>query len=282
MINLLFATDKKYIQHLTVTLQSIFENNKNTSFKVFLLVEEEPDQKFGKVVETLSRVGVEHSFLKIDLKKFSQFEVDRHVTLASYFRLILGDVLPPEINKIIYFDSDLVVCSDIGDLWGINVKGYALAAVEDSKFNRHSDLKIPLSASYFNAGVLVINVDFFRRTSFFKSATSYYLSNQEKILWWDQDILNGLLFNNWYKLENAWNVTTTEVDSYVKKSSSISPKIIHYTGSSKPWHFQNKHPLKQEYYYYLHKTPFKNFSPFIEYLKNKVEYLLKGRSSFLK
>ena len=57
--------------------------------------------------------------------------------------------------------------------------------------------------------------------------------------------------------------------------SNKNPSIIHYTGSSKPWQYLNKHPLKNEYYKYLKRTCWKKYIPKDKNIKNVSKMFVK-------
>lgn len=271
MINLIFSIDKMYEQHLAVCLQSIYDNNRGNNFHIFLLAPKGHD--IGrKLLHTIINLRFEYTVLSVEERLFSNFHISYHVSLATYYRLIIGKLLPLNVHKAIYLDSDLVVMDDLTDLWQTDITEHAIAAVDEKAFDRFEALGIPTKFNYFNAGVLLINVDYFRNENLFEKALTYYNTNKINILWWDQDILNGLLYNKRLKLPSEWNVKTDEFD---RASSDIIPqniKVIHFTGSSKPWHYRNNHPKKDVYFYYLNKTKYKYYSPFRTKLK---EYFLK-------
>ena len=39
------------------------------------------------------------------------------------------------------------------------------------------------------------------------------------------------------------------------------PRIVHFTGTSKPWSYYDTHPLRHEYFRYLVHTPWKSWRP---------------------
>jgi lipopolysaccharide biosynthesis glycosyltransferase len=73
----------------------------------------------------------------------------------------------------------------------------------------------------------------------------------------DQDALNLFFHGHFHALPLAYNVTrhfydkildyNDPVDEVIAEEAAKAPIILHYTGSSKPWHLHNKHPLKQKY-----------------------------------
>lgn len=90
-----------------------------------------------------------------------------HISPASYFRLLLPDLLPVELNRVIYFDCDLVVLGDIGRLWDLGIDEHFAAAVPELTADSHlvssplglrlwQELGLDVDLEQFNAGVLLV------------------------------------------------------------------------------------------------------------------------------
>jgi lipopolysaccharide biosynthesis glycosyltransferase len=45
-----------------------------------------------------------------------------------FARFLIPDLLPPEIDRVIYLDQDVLVLKDLTALWEINMDGYPIAA----------------------------------------------------------------------------------------------------------------------------------------------------------
>lgn len=140
--------------------------------------------------------------------------------------------------------------------------------------------------SYFNAGVLLLLIDRLRVLDFTSKALSYIRENHDVIRFHDQDVLNALLCNNKEYMPLKYNV----LDTFLIKGANIpkrykmsrddiyNPIVIHFSGPLKPWHIECKHPLKQEFYNYIAKTPYRNFKPLMKNkgLKSKTLFLIKN------
>jgi lipopolysaccharide biosynthesis glycosyltransferase len=107
-----------------------------------------------------------------------------------------------------------------------------------------------LSNRYFNAGVMFINLKLWRELNFSRDLIANLVKYYDKIQYWDQDVLNITCSDRWQDLSKEMNVFNV-TNKYHKKV-----EILHFTGSSKPWHFHNKHPYKIEYAYYRRLGPF--------------------------
>lgn len=268
MINLLFSADENYIQHLTVVLHSIYDNNKENRFRIFFFVSGNT-LLHKKLLLTIKELGFEYEIISVDPSDFNIFHTSHHATLANYYRLHLAKLLPADVQKVIYLDSDIIVKGNLKELWETDIAKYAIGAVEEKNIHRHAELGIPPQYTYFNSGVMLINVNYFRETGFFEKAKSYYTQNRDNILWWDQDIMNALLYDKTYLLPFKWNLKT---DDFQTGSPEITREvcIIHFTGSFKPWHYKNAHPRKDDYFYYLRKTRFKGYNPLIQHIKTRI------------
>jgi lipopolysaccharide biosynthesis glycosyltransferase len=114
--------------------------------------------------------------------------------------------------------------------------------------------------NYFNAGMAVINIDLFRKTSTQKYLFEFVSSHDFRVH--DQDILNILCEGKARLLPFVWNFMKTSdsiyLPEYLKKQytdAENNPKILHF----KPWTHGNYSPYLpfSEYFWkYAAQTPF--------------------------
>lgn len=190
------------------------------------------------------------------------FKIDGHATAANYYRLFLTEILPKSIDKVLYLDADLLVLDDLNDLWKVNIEDYAIAAVHHPNPERSNALKIPVS-EYFNSGVMLINLDFWRKHDLVNQFFVFIKGHSYLLQYWDQDVLNCLLHRKVLFLQKKWN--TNSLDR--------STSILHFMGKHKPWsiHYDwNK--TKKMYFDYLLDTPFRyqNKKPLLRYLLYRI------------
>jgi lipopolysaccharide biosynthesis glycosyltransferase len=169
----------------------------------------------------------------------------------------------------------LIVKGDIAKLWEFDVSQYFIAAVEDVGMENTGDfgavvkrnIGIPRKIKYFNAGVLIINLEKWRTGDVSEKLRNYLLENKEKIIFADQDGLNAIFMEQWLPLPMEWNLQSgifelLEKNRITRKDmmdAILNPMIIHYTEKSKPWHPTDVHPLRHEYTKYALLTPWKDF-----------------------
>jgi len=279
-IKIVSATDDNYAQHLGVMLCSLFENSNNNNFDIYIIDDCISEENKNRLHNIITNSNANLFFLKVDKEKYNNFKISYHFSHVIYYRISIPELLETSVKKAIYLDCDLIVKDDISNLWNINISDYFIAAAENPKFKRYADLKMPINSKYFNSGVMLINLEKWRQCNISDQVLKFIKNNLDKIVLWDQDALNAILYNKWKELPPKWNQQTImfEIDvsetNFTKEEFTEAienPSIIHYTTSSKPWHYMNEHPLKNEYYKYLKKTPWRRFVPldknFINILK---------------
>ncbi|WP_051633853.1 glycosyltransferase family 8 protein [Bacillus sp. UNC41MFS5] len=269
-IHILSASDNSFAQHLGVTIASLLENSNHPQNIVYSVIDGGiSDTNKKKLVSLFNKYGAKVKFLKVDKKIFEKYPTTDYWPTAIYYRLLIPQLLDSSIKKVIYLDCDLVIKDDINNLWNVDIKDYPMAAVADNEGKlRFADLNLPEDSIYFNSGVMVLNLEFWRENNIGEKIIDYIDKNTTKLLWPDQDALNVILYNNWKPLHPKWNFQRNIL--YLLPQEQIfdittinrvlkEPSIIHFTTSSKPWFYNDEHPFKNEYYYYLSFTEWRNF-----------------------
>jgi lipopolysaccharide biosynthesis glycosyltransferase len=198
-----------------------------------------------------------------------------HVTVATYFRVVLGDVLPGECGKVIYLDADTVVLRDLSELWQMDMKGKSMLAAQEGQCTvsshagipEYGALGIPPDAPLFNAGVFVADLDKWRRSDISRKVLNYLKRNFDHVTYWDQDGLNAILWQDVIIIPKLWNyrVDCHEVPALPDASSvdviRASAGIVHYASATKPWHYYAEHPGKIIFYDYVKQTAWAGWRP---------------------
>jgi glycosyltransferase involved in cell wall biosynthesis len=110
---------------------------------------------------------------------------------------------------------------------------------------------------------MVMNLQLWRRESIHHKIIDFIAKNPDKIRLADQDGLNAFLYDKWLPLPPRWNqqpylyklISPDKEPEFLEAIDN--PGIIHFTGSVKPWHYADKHPMKKEYLHYLAMTEWK-------------------------
>lgn len=275
-VNIVFSSDDNYAQHTAVAMASILLNTSNPAkIRFFIIDDGITDDKKSKIKGTAESLQSTVEFITVKNKQLMQGFVSGEISRACYFRIDIPNILPAEVTKVIYLDCDLLLYDDIQILWNTDIGDYPLAAVCDygimaSKRLRRQKAKcigLPYKADYFNSGVLIMNLDAWRKADY--SGKVIEIVQKNKFPNHDQDALNKVFMNNWYVLSLRWNVIPPVFNLFMKilKSELLrknaveakkNPAIFHYAGGYKAWEYKLYQGFNDQYYKYLAYTDFKD------------------------
>ena len=193
-----------------------------------------------------------------------------NIPVESYFRLFVPNVLSSEIDKVLWLDCDIIVADTINALWDEDISDYGVGAIPDFEHNNvHIMNRLGYDATYgyFNAGVLLINVKYWRENNVIADFQDYIHNHFNELKFHDQDVLNYVFYHSKKELSIRYNFQMTflyknnfrnfsckyftQVDEYYQ-----SPSIIHYT-DSKPWFDDTISPMKAIFIKYQDMTRWK-------------------------
>ncbi|MEL7067986.1 MAG: glycosyltransferase [Cyanobacteria bacterium J06581_3] len=258
------ACDQEYLPHTATMLCSVLSHT-DTVQGVYLLHDGISAYELGKLKEFVSSFDVEITDCKVDSSGLENLPVSGHASLVNYYRLLIADLLPSSIDRVIYLDSDLIAISSLEPLWATELAGNTVGAVENPGFVQHSRLGIPQVSKYFNSGVLLIDLDQWRRLDVRSQVIAYIEQNPDKIKLWDQDGLNAVLYDRWQELPMRWNIQRPLFfdECYKLQYADVlrDPAVVHFSGStkSKPWQYGTTHPYCRKYSEYRSKTPWNKY-----------------------
>ncbi len=263
VVHIVSVADNHYVQHLAVAFASALANlSKAARARLYVVGDGLSEGNRAKLSRTVGKFGAAVRFLDVDGSLCGDVYTSRHITRAVYYKLLIPEAMKDvPIDKAIYLDCDTVVTGDLSRLWEQSLGDHPLAAVQDPGGSRRcKELGIPREENYFNAGVLVLNLPIWREERLSSRVLEYVLKHPERLKFHDQDGLNAVLHQDWLKLDPEWNFQTNMLPR--KRPAELPlPRVIHFTGSSKPWEYDNDHPFKDKYYEYLAMTEWTGFSP---------------------
>ena len=155
-----------------------------------------------------------------------------------YGRLMLADLLPPDIERVIYLDCDTLVRQPIEQLYDIALDGKPLGAVRDStapfislgRDMAQNGVIFDGAEPYFNSGVLVLDLAQWRQIDWPSELARLDEQGILPKLYFDQDLLNLIFRGRWHALPWRWN--TIDADA---THEAMNPYILHFTKVTKPW-----------------------------------------------
>jgi lipopolysaccharide biosynthesis glycosyltransferase len=187
--------------------------------------------------------------------------VSDHISIAAYSRLFLSSIIPCNITKIIYLDCDLIVLKEINELFLLEINENYVGAIREIVSEEALERLEITNLNYFNSGVLIVNLEQWRKDKIEEELIEFVNKYPEKIKFWDQDVLNFCFSNRWFLLDfkfnathffysNLFNASYFGLNETEYNEVANNPSIIHFTSHDKPWMPRCYHPKKELYFKY--------------------------------
>lgn len=299
-MNIVLCSDNNYVMPCGVTMISVLANNKNKPITFHIIgmgLKEESKERLSSISDKYSNVSILFYEIRKEFLESYNFSLydSKHLSIAAYSRLFLGDILSKDIDKVLYLDCDMIITKDLSELWSINIENYSVAGVIDlnvSEPKTFEYLGYSSTFQYINSGMLLINLKYWREHDLIKVFLDYYIEKHDKLIFHDQDIINGTLYETTLLLPIKYNVIDyyylskrKDFPNYQEElfEAMTDPVVIHYTSINKPWLKSCLHPLKKEFLKYKGISPWKkvplswgnlSLSRKIRYYKRVILYTL--------
>lgn len=260
VIPIFYAVDDGYVPFLAVSIHSLIENSSKEYYYAIKVLYTNICEENKKKILKYERDNVKIEF--VDLNYYIEEIKDKlftrdYYTKTTYFRLFIPNIYP-QYNKVIYLDSDTVLLGDVAELYLQDMGSNLVAVVPDDIiqneeiFQEYVEKVVGVAdyRKYFNAGVLVMNLDEMRKSKF-QEKFLYLLETVKFAVVQDQDYLNRLCKGRTKILENGWN--RMPVPNNKTKVEKLN--LIHYNLNYKPWHYDGI--VYEEYFWqYAEKTEY--------------------------
>jgi len=282
-VPIVMSANNGFVPYLSVFLQSLIENSSDKTNYDLVVLHRDITKKNREIMQSMIEEKKNFSLRFFNMKEMVQglsLFVDQHLSVETYFRLAIQEIMS-EYSKVLYLDCDMVMLADAAELYQTNVEGVYLAAVldvdlagiikhdTDRKNYVEKVLKLENPYQYFQAGVLVLNLDMFRENftvkQLFEVAAGYQWRQH------DQDVLNYLCAGKFIFLKNEWNVIMNWEEGERSRMKVIAeapmqiyqgylearknPLIVHYAGYQKPWNVPEC-DYGEWFWKYAQKTPY--------------------------
>lgn len=258
-IHLAFGVDKYFIPPLGIFLTSIALQNREQCIYCHIFynsIEEDDLKKIKKFVSCYPNITI--CLYYIDDKVFQCLDVTRGYTLAIYNRIIIAEILYPQVKAVLYLDSDMLCVGKINAIENVDISEYIFSAVldkNDSLDFHKKEIGLKQSDNYFNSGVLYINLKNWQKYNLLQKMID--LLSKKNFAYPDQDALNLLAGKLAGQLPEKYN------EFYLMNTKGIIPNdtiFIHFAGAQKPWHKWCTHEMQVEMFeYYKQQSLWNNW-----------------------
>jgi lipopolysaccharide biosynthesis glycosyltransferase len=229
-MNIVTAFSPNWSNWVAILMYSVFKNH-SKPITMYLLTDTLSDVEIAMFDKVVRHFGNNHKYVYIDASAAyeklipSGINVDNRFSKYTLYRLMMPQLLPKSLDRLLYIDADTIVDSDLEKLYTIDMGNNLIMGVPD---NGVKNLKLQSGFDkddwYINAGVILMN---YKQLMTEGIATEWAkLANDQHFLLHDQDILNYTCRNRVGICPLPYNVsvsTGTELGSY-------QPYIMHYAG----------------------------------------------------
>lgn len=255
-IHVAMTLDSNYLRGTMAAVLSILQHSmcpENFEFH-FLWARFEP--------EVFSSIRSTFPYLRFKVYRFDSGRVRGKISKSirqaldqplNYARIYLADMIPTNVKRVIYLDSDLIMVDDIAKLWGVSLEGKVLAAPEycHANFTKYfTDLfwADPVMSKtfqgrkpcYFNTGVMVVDVDKWRQGRYTEKVEAWMGVQKQKRIYHLGSLPPFLLVlgGNIKAVDHRWNQHGLGGDNLEGKCRALHPgpiSLLHWSGKGKPW-----------------------------------------------
>ena len=207
-----------------------------------------------------------------------------NLTRATYYRILAADLLPQDVHRALYIDGDVLCTGSLEELFSLDLKGCPVGMCiehENAQIYTYNRLGYPPQDGYFNGGVVLFDLDLWRRESVPRAMLGYLKENAKKLMIHDQDLFNAVLHGRIFPLDYSYNVMTAslnvfdwleeEKNNYYARQTQYllkdkwpalraaveRPRLVHTTVPVKMWHKECDNPFAPVWRYFCAASPWK-------------------------
>ena len=275
-MNILLSANSKFFRPLCTLIYSLYKTQ-TEKLNLYFIKGNITEEEIVSLKDLCRQLHIEIHILSFyntvekELNKirttFSSILEEKRLSVETYYRLFIIPFLP--LERILWLDADCLVQKDLKDFYYQNFENRYLVACDHCDIDWTEDLEFSIVDSsrkrqhYFNAGVLLLNLELLRYHDFYRKDAQPLLSkfilnfNTEPLLSeFDQSILNVTLRTNvkWtdplkYNCPQNWFFYFGQRKDHPKVYEILeNAYILHYCGNPKPWDIDYQDKRKKEYY----------------------------------
>lgn len=277
-MKILYTCDNNYVWLMGISAMSLFEKNREEKeLEVYLLgmgISGENQEKLRSIAQKYGRsitvLHVPETF------SIPQALCSARWPLSGFVRLYAGELLPGEMDRVLYIDCDTLIVDSLREIWETPLDGELLSGVRDCVSWRYiRNIGGDPAGPYFNAGVLLMDLEAMRRESMGVTLDRYISQYQPMIHYADQDVLNGAFAGRIGTLPARANVMTiqchysaAEIETMRRpnayyprgeaEEAAQHPAIIHFSTCMtliRPWFQGSTHPYAEQFLAYKAQSP---------------------------
>lgn len=276
-ITVITAADNNYAEYAGVTINSIISNkDQEDNYDILVFTNDITDENIEKIL-SLKTNNVSIRFIYVNkIMDNIKINISNNYNIVTYYRLLLQRIMS-NYDKLIYMDSDIIINSNLRQLWDIDINGYLLGGTYDSLIAAWQSYDSGMQAyfeaietnivgQYMQAGIMIMNIRELNETF----EPDYLLENAsiKRYIFADQDLLNIACKGKIKYIDQAWDVLNLSNEArqlcYDYLPSKNKEEFMYAEDNPKAVHFvEQSFPIKSDgrkygnlYWKYVYYTPF--------------------------
>lgn len=254
-----------YIPHMGVVILSAARSNPELPITYHVFVNRFTETEKARLEEAADMTGSEIQVHLIDDRCFETMLLSDGVA-AFFYRFLVPPAMNGITDRVLYLDGDMMVRGSLRYLSELDFQGMAAAVVTD----RREKLQMARvhTAHYFNAGMMLINVEKWREEGFFDDIVRRAQENVKKVgkrlSHHDQDIHNQMLDGHTLYIDRKYNYLYNLDRQSLFRKQPVNADwqeqvILHFAGHAKPWHsWVQEWPVVQAYAEIRRQSPWRS------------------------
>ena len=252
--DVVFCINDAYVPYVLIALTSILDTNRDGVVVVHILTDGITDRNLSRLSTAVGKRGELYVY-KVDDTPLRKLNMQW--SIYTWYRILIPHYLS-NVSRCLYLDADVIVAGDVTHLFEIDMTNKSIAGTvdketyNDTTFQR---LAYPKNLGYVCAGVLLMNLDYWREHDLAQSIIEFSQTHADKIVFPDQDAINYVCRETKVMLPLAYDIIHPFVtDERILKDRAgeivemlENPKIIHYAGFF-PWFFETDKHILREYW----------------------------------
>lgn len=255
--HLAYCCDNKFSRFLSPSIYNICKIHKDIKINFHILTDYISKKNKKTLLNNITNCkNISIKFYKVDDSKIKDLPSGIY-TKYTWYRLLLPEIINEDINTILYLDIDTLVLNRLDRLFQLDLKNYSIAATIEDKFymeGPYKRLSIQNDLDYICAGVLLINLNYWRDNKISEKIINWTLLNKNILKYPDQDAINVICKGSKLMLPMKYNVVNQffirdifYTKRYIEhtKKAFFNPIIIHFAGCA-PWLADEENHVFQE------------------------------------
>lgn len=276
-MNILYSCDDKYCPYTGISIVSLFENNKDLDeINVFIAGFDISEENRFKLEQTAKKYGRTIKILNTDVLEdfLKNHDVNEyHGSKAPMYRVFIERLIPENIERILYIDSDTIISGYIGELETLPFNSdKACAMVRAHILNGYNSLiGIKEDDLYYCTAVTLFDIENWKKLDCSARLMQAIKEGHANYPFRDQDLICRTINENiqtlapkydvfhvwaYHGVQNYFDIHDADEKNFYSVQEIYqaleNPAILHCAAghSGAPWQKGNKNPFKKEWLKY--------------------------------